>query len=254
MPRLLRSLRSSGDGLAMRLILVDNASIDGAEQWEGRFPQMTLLHNAGRLGYAANLNRIVLSAAARYVLLMNTDMLFDPQERCLRKMVEFMDAHPRCGLAGCRIYHRDGSYAYPARRFQTVRIILARRCGLGGLMPGVLPQYLYQERSIDAAWPCDWLSGCFLVARRTALEEVGLFDTRFVKYFEDCDMGLRMARAGWQTMFNGATYCYHLERRGSKNLLSADAWRHARSYLCWLRKWGFSPEAPVVPDAVRRAA
>ena len=65
-----------------------------------------------------------------------------------------------------------------------------------------------------------------------------------------------MARAGWQTMFNGQTYYYHLESRASKRLLSLDAWRHARSYFRWLRKWGLSPSAePIaVPPSRRRAA
>ena len=46
-----------------------------------------MLHNARRLSYAANLNRILDASAARYVLLMNTDMYFDPREQCLRRMV-----------------------------------------------------------------------------------------------------------------------------------------------------------------------
>ena len=72
-----------------------------------------------RLPYAANLNRILAASAARYVLLLNTDMFFDPRQQCLARMVRFMDAQPDCGMAGCRLYHADGSDALAARRFQT---------------------------------------------------------------------------------------------------------------------------------------
>jgi N-acetylglucosaminyl-diphospho-decaprenol L-rhamnosyltransferase len=254
MPRLLSSLAASGPRLRTRLLLVDNASEKGTQAWEDYFPDTVVLRNPQRLFYAANLNRIVAAATAPLVLLLNTDMYFEPQQHCLTKMVEFMRRHPECGVAGCRIYHEDGSEGYAARRFQNLRIILSRRLGLGRFLPGTLENYFYQERELDAAWSCDWLSGCFLLLRREALADVGPFDTGFVKYFEDVDLCLRMARAGWTPMYNGRTYCYHLEERASRRLLSAGAWRHARAYVRWLAKWGLSPGRDLPPPRERRRA
>jgi len=241
MPRLLSSLRQSGDGLSMRLILVDNASADGIEPWLGYFSPTTVLRNQRRLGYAANLNRILAASRSPYILLLNTDMYFDPQQQCVAKMVSFMNGRPGCGIAGCRLYHEDGAHAPSARRFQTLSVVLARRFGLGMLLHRTLRDYFYCDQPIGASWECDWLSGCFLMIRRKACEEVGFFDTGFVKYFEDVDMCLRMARAGWRVMYHGGTFCYHLEQRASRSFFSADARTHARSYLRWLRKWGFAP-------------
>jgi N-acetylglucosaminyl-diphospho-decaprenol L-rhamnosyltransferase len=208
-----------------------------------------VLRNSVPTHYAANLNRILAASTARYALLLNTDMFFDPDEACPGRMVEFMDAHPDCGIAGCRIYHADGQDARAARRFQTMSVLLARRFGLSPLMQGTLNHYLYQDHDPRDSFDCDWLSGCFLMLRREAMEQVGLFDESFEKYFEDVDMCLRMARAGWRVMYHGSTSCYHLEQRASRKLLSADGWRHFRSYLHWLRKWGYTPERPE-----RRAA
>ncbi len=255
MPRLLETMARSGEGLGMRLILVDNASTTGVRPWRRYFADTLVLHNDRRLSYAANLNRILDASAARYVLMMNTDMYFDPREQCLRQMVDFMDRQPRCGIAGCRLYHADGSDARPARRFQTLPLIVARRCGLSRVLRGSVDRHFYAEHAPQETWPCDWLSGCFLLARREAIDEVGRFDKKYGKYFEDVDICLRMARAGWQVMYHGATSCWHLESRASKNLLSADAWTHLRAYLRWLRKWGPHP-SPAVPSPVsrRRAA
>lgn len=243
MPRLLQSLQGSASGLSARLLLIDNASTDGAQQWKRFFPDVTVLHNAHRLGYAANLNRILRTSTAPYVLLLNTDVYFDPRQQCLAKMLRFMAEHPQCGVAGCGVYHEDGSYAYPARRFQTLPIILSRRLGLGRMLPGTLRRYLYQERAVDDTFVCDWLSGCFLLVRREAFLDVGYFDENFAKYFEDCDICLRMARHGWSAMYYGGTHCYHLEHRSSRRLFSRDAWTHLRSYAHWLKKWGFVPDA-----------
>jgi N-acetylglucosaminyl-diphospho-decaprenol L-rhamnosyltransferase len=256
MPRLLSSLAASGDGLKMRLLLVDNVSEDGADAYRGYFSETIVQRNEKRLLYGANLNRVIRASTARYLLLLNTDMYFDPTEQCLARMVKFMDEQPECGISGCRLYHADGEFAFPARRFQTIPLIFARRLGLGRWLRKTVDRYFYREKAIDGSWECDWLSGCFLMARREAMNDVGFFDEGFVKYFEDVDMCLRMARAGWKVMYNGGTYGVHLEQRGSKRLFSADARRHLKSYLHWLWKWGFAPElqAASAPAALRKAA
>jgi N-acetylglucosaminyl-diphospho-decaprenol L-rhamnosyltransferase len=238
---LIESLCASGDGLRMRLILVDNDSPDGAEQWARAFAESKILHNTRRATYAVNLNRILAASSARYVLLLNTDMYFTPSQQCLARMVAFLDSHPRCGVVGCRLQHADGSNDYGARRFQTLPLILARRCGLGRLLRRSLDRYFYAENRADDTWQCDWLRGCFLMVRRDAYEQIGGFDEGYRKYFEDVDFCLRMARGGWLVMYHGAVSCCHFEQRASKDLFSADAWTHLRSYFRFLRKWGFRP-------------
>jgi GT2 family glycosyltransferase len=252
---LVSSLAQSGRGVSLRLVLVDNASADGVGEWRNVFRETVVIRNERRLGYAANLNRILAASYARYALLLNTDMYFEPAEQCVAKMVRFMDTHPDCGVSGCGLYHPDGSYGFPARRFQTLGTIAARRLGLGKLLGRTVDSYLYRDQPRDAVFECDWLSGCFLMVRRKALDEVGLLDLQFKKYFEDVDFCLRMARAGWKVMMNGETCCYHLEQRASRNLFSRDAFVHLQSYARWLAKWGLDPARNLAPAArPRRAA
>ncbi|MBS0210602.1 MAG: glycosyltransferase [Planctomycetes bacterium] len=242
---LVESLARSGDGLRMRLVLVDNASADGVDRWRNQFDESIVVRNKSRLGYAPNLNRILAVADARYVLLLNTDMMFEPDEQCLVQMVRFMDEHPQCGLSVCRLFHPTGEYGFPARQYQRLRTIAARRLPGGRRLAGTVHRYLNQHHSQYTEFECDWVSGCFMLLRREAIEQVGHLDTGFAKYFEDVDYCTRIRAAGWQVMFNGATYCYHFEQRASKRLLSRDAWLHLRSYGRWLRKWGLNP--PVAP-------
>ena len=254
LPDLLSTLRSSGNGLRMRLILVDNHSKGGVEDYRQAFADTLIIPNTRRLHYAANLNRVLHVSSAKYILLLNTDMYFDPEEQCLTRVVAFMDSHPDCGIAGCRLYHADGDFAYPARRFQTLSTIVARRLGLGRFFKRTLNNYLYREHAVTDSFPCDWLSGCFLMVRRQAIEQVGGFDVGYGKYFEDVDFCLRVARAGWQVMYHGGAYGYHLEQRASKRLFSLDARVHLRSYLRWLWKWGLAPDHHLAPPARRRMA
>jgi hypothetical protein len=253
MPPLLSSLAASGEGLKLRLILVDNASSDGAEQWRPYFPDTVVLRNDRRLHYAANLNRVLEVVTSPYVLLLNTDMYFDPQQQCVAEMVRFMDSHPDCGLASCRLYRGDGSLIPSGRRFQTLPAILAARIGARRLFRRTLDRYLCAEHDAAQSRTCDWVPGCFLMIRRRALEDVGGLDAQFIKYFEDVDFSLRMGRAGWRVMYHGGTFCYHLEQRASRRIFSADACLHLRSYLRWIRKWGLAPCGLPDKPAMRRA-
>ena len=242
MPPLLSTLAASGPGLRLRLLLVDNASDSGAKKWLKHFPNVQIIRNQQRLNYAENLNRVLEAGDAPFAMLLNTDMFFEPEEQTVARLTNFMRMHPECGLAACRLYHPDGTYGFPARRFQSLRTIAGRRLGLGRLFPTSLRNHLYAEHEHTDAFACDWVSGCLMFVRRAALEDVGLLDESYGKYFEDVDYCLRMQQHGWQVMFTGETYAWHWEQRSSKRLWSKDAWRHVRSYTKFLRKWGFSPQ------------
>lgn len=238
MDPLVDSLAQSAPGLATRLILIDNASREGTAAWEDRFPRVTTLRNASPLGYAPNLNRVLAASTAPFILLLNTDMVFDPREACLAKMVEFMRRRPDCGVSTCGIFRADGSFAHPARGRQTLAVIAARRLGIRWPGSRVLERYLNSDRDPGETFACDWISGCFMLLRRQAIDEIGDFDCRFGKYFEDVDLCRRLRRADWSVMYHGATRCTHFEQRASRRVLSRDGWRHARAYAHWVHKWG----------------
>ncbi len=45
----------------------------------------------------------------------------------------------------------------------------------------------------------DWLAGASLMMRQDVLDRIGLFDEEFFLYFEETELCLRAARAGWPT-------------------------------------------------------
>jgi GT2 family glycosyltransferase len=48
----------------------------------------------------------------------------------------------------------------------------------------------------------DWVSGACMVARRKAIEDVGLMDPRFFLYWEDADWCRRMWQKGWKVIYH----------------------------------------------------
>jgi hypothetical protein len=58
-------------------------------------------------------------------------------------------------------------------------------------------------------WPVDFVSGCGMLLRCAALGKVGLFDERFFMYYEDADLCLRLARAGYRIVADGRARMWH---------------------------------------------
>ena len=115
----------------MRLVLVDNASAEGVEPFRSVAARTRSRPQSRPAAVRRQYEPRSRGLDGAVPAVLNTDMLFDPPAQCLARMVEFMDAQPDCGVSGCRLYHEDGRDAFAARRFQTLPIILARRCGWG---------------------------------------------------------------------------------------------------------------------------
>jgi GT2 family glycosyltransferase len=55
----------------------------------------------------------------------------------------------------------------------------------------------------------DAVNGAFMLIRRRALEEVGLFDDGYWMYMEDLDLCYRFAQAGWVTWYDSGAIVFH---------------------------------------------
>ncbi|WP_243664828.1 glycosyltransferase family 2 protein [Rhodothermus marinus] len=111
----LRSVFRAADGLELEVFVVDNNSVDGSvEMVRAHFPEVHLIANTENVGFSRANNQAIRRARGRYLLLLNPDTIV--QEDTLRAMVDFLDAHPEVGAAGCKILNPDGSFAPESRR------------------------------------------------------------------------------------------------------------------------------------------
>src|SRR5262245_21378376 len=82
------------------VIVVDNGSTDDSiEVLRTRFLQARAILNLENVGFARANNQATEIAQGRYILLLNSDAF--AHEGAIDHLVEFMDAHPEAGAAGC---------------------------------------------------------------------------------------------------------------------------------------------------------
>lgn len=193
----LASARADG---AAELVVVDNGSSDGSPAMvRDHFPEAALVDDAGNVGYGAAANIAVARCAAEHVLLLNADTVV--HAGALDTLRRHLDAHPRVGMAGPLLLNPDGSTQASAFPFPGTLGWLVENepvAPLAGLVPPLRRRLLrFAPPTAPAAVP--WVLGAALAIRRTAFDAVGGFDPSFFMYFEEVDLALRLAAAGWET-------------------------------------------------------
>jgi N-acetylglucosaminyl-diphospho-decaprenol L-rhamnosyltransferase len=142
-----------------------------------------------------------------YVLLLNADTIV--LEHALDALVAFMDGHPKAGIAGSLLLSPEGDIQGSPYRFPGIASELDRGLRLG-LVTKLLSPYIAVPK-LQEPRLVDWVAGASMILRRTMLAQIGLLDEGLYTYFDDPDICLRAARAGWETWFVPQSRVTHLE-------------------------------------------
>lgn len=200
-------------------------------------PGVKVIENARPQRLAANVNAGTEATSGDYVLFANPDAVPDPG--AVGILSAFMDATPRCGIAGPELLWPDGTWQPSRRSFPTVSGTLVRRTPLRRLYPPYERQsshYLLDERPTEPV-QADWLLGAFLLQRRTMLEEIGGWDAGYRHYVEDIDLAYRAMKAGWQRWYVPAAVARHAYAAViDRTFLSRHTLWHLRGMLRFVRK------------------
>jgi len=168
-------------------------------------------------GFCGGNNVVIRAALAsgdppEYVLLLNADTIV--QDGTLEILLDFMERHPRVGIAGGTMIGTDGIPQGSPFRFPCITNEFDRGLGLGIVSKLLAPWWIvFPKPAAPAA--VDWVAGTCMILRRTMLDEIGLLDEGLYTYFDDIDICLRAKRAGWETWYVPESRVIHLEGRST---------------------------------------
>jgi GT2 family glycosyltransferase len=214
----LETLSSKACRYEMEIVVVDNASSDGsADAVEQTFPGVLLLRNTSNTGFAKANNYGIQASSGEYLCLINSDV--EVREDCLTRLIDFLEAHPKVGMAGPHITGGDGNLQRSCRGFPTVWNMFCRAWALDKVWPRwpFVASYSMSFWDHDDTREVQILSGCFWAIRRSALKDVGLLDEAFFMYGEDMDWCKRFWKAGWKLVFVPTAKAIHYGGASSSN-------------------------------------
>ena len=177
--------------------------------WDSWVDLMTVYPNRGFTGGTNAVIRPALQSddPPEYVLLLNSDTIVDGARPGRARLVH--GHHPRAGVAGSMLVAPDGTVESSPFRFPGIATELDRGLRLGFISRLLSPWSAVLPKQ-DGPCRAGWVSGASLILRRTMLEQIGLLDEGLYTYFDDPDICLRAARAGWETWYVPESRVVHL--------------------------------------------
>lgn len=243
----LAGAQETAEAVSMEVLVVDNGSIDySADMVETRFPEARLIRTHRNLGFAGGNNVGYRGSSSRYFLLLNSDTVVP--RGAITRLVRFADRAPRAAFVGPKVLNPDGSLQYSCRRFPNVRAALLRNTPLARFArdSAAVRDYLMADWSHDTPGEVDWLSGCCLLVRREAVEQIGLLDEDYFMYCEDMDWCYRARQAGWSTVyFPGAQIVHEVGKSSDKLPRRMICFHHLSMYKFYRKHYGARAAWPV---------
>jgi GT2 family glycosyltransferase len=189
----------------LRTVVVDNGSTDGtADMVRSRHPFVDLVrsdHNAGVSG-GRNLGVrwVEQHMTVEYVIFLDNDTRMEPDT--VKELVAAAAADERIGLVAPKAFRREGDpvlFSAGGMRFNPYTGVVR------DLASGEIDRGQYDEARDVQACP-----GFAFMVRRAVFHRVGVFDEGFNPYgWEDVDLSLRAARAGFRIVYAPKAVVYH---------------------------------------------
>ena len=206
----LRSLTSKLQGLRLEVIVVDNASTDGAAEMVARaFPRVVLIRNTDNAGFARANNQAARRARGRYLFFLNNDTVIPPG--ALRRLVQYARAHPDIGLLGPRLRDRLGGIQASCRCRPNIAALLHRTIFFRwtGLFRAAYRRYRSRDEVVDQVRSVEVLMGAALLTRRDFFRESGGWDETFTFGGEDIELCTRIGRSRAVVYHPGIEIVHH---------------------------------------------
>lgn len=235
----------------VEVFVIDNASTDDSiellRQRHPSEPRLNVILNSDNLGFSRASNIGLTKARGEFVLLLNPDCIIKPGT--IERMLDVLQQHPEAGAAGCLIRNADGTEQAGCRRnVPTPWRTLVRVLHLDRVFSGH-PRFrnfvLTRTPLPTAPVPVEAISGAFMLARREAVESVGLLDEAYFLHCDDLDWCMRFYAAGWKILFVPNVEVVHYQGACSADRPIFVLWHKHKGMVRFYRKF-FRHQYPLL--------
>jgi N-acetylglucosaminyl-diphospho-decaprenol L-rhamnosyltransferase len=177
--RCLESLKNQTIFEQVQVIIADNASIDGSDNYfEKRIADWAnglFIQNGANIGFAAGSNRAVRRAKGKYLFFLNPDVWLE--NNCIEELYQIAEENQSAAVGPFVMDYDDNTY-------QSFGGVGFDMCGLGvPVKPGGAPRRLF-------------MSNGFVFIRRDTFDDLGGYNEQFFLYGEEADLSWRIWISG----------------------------------------------------------
>lgn len=238
--RCIRSIFKYAKGVRLEVIVVDNSSSDNSVHMvENRFPRVKLIKNKVNKYYAGANNQALKISKGKYFLILNSDTYFI--DNSIKKMVDYMEKNPYVGACEAIEIYEDGRLVQTGSRFSTPLIDFYELSLVGKRIKNkkLVDDFRYKNKNRLDTFEVDIGCDAFLIVRKNILDKIGGYDEKFLLYYTENDLCLRIKNLGYRIMHIGNARVMHRVSASTEKL----GWRKMDLYyndlLTYYKKNGY---------------
>lgn len=219
------------EGFSYEVIIVNNDAEDKKiTTVSDQYDFVKVLDHGINYGFGRACNAGVMAAQGKYICYLNPDIIILNN---LLPLIKKLEEDETIGLIAPRLKNADGTIQRSCYEFPGQKNWLAFNFYFNRLFPrvkwwGNFPM-TYFDGGHDAA--VDWVSGAYMVLRKSVADQVGGFSPEFFMYSEDTDICWKIRDAGYGVLFCGDSEAIHIGGTSSSPKSAWQATEMAKSYL-----------------------
>lgn len=217
----LQSIYRNTKRISFEIFLTDNGSTDGTVQMiKKNFPTVVVTANKTNALFTKAHNQNLRRAKGKYFLVLNEDTYIP--RNALKTIVQYMEAHPKVGLASCRQVDENGKTNITSERFPKPLYEIFEKAFIGRFVmrafrlkkpKKMLEYFRYGGWDRTTTRQVDVIPGSFFLGRRSLLTTVGFFDENLLLYYEEPDYCQRARNLGYLTYHVGSITIVHYKTK-----------------------------------------
>lgn len=184
-------------------IMVDNGSSDSSVDFVRRmFKWVKIVANKENLGFTEGNNIGYENSKGKYVVLLNNDTAVDPM--WVSEMVKVLEKDGKIGACACKVnlFSNRNLFNSAGIELDIYGFALSRGLPSRNNYEKDAGQYDKIEEVFSSY-------GAAMMIRRSAIQEVGLFNPDYKMWFEEIDFCWRLRLAGYKVFYTPKAVVYH---------------------------------------------
>jgi nucleoside-diphosphate-sugar epimerase/GT2 family glycosyltransferase len=237
----LRECVASAQRQADQIIVVDNASVDNSiAALRSAFPAIEVICMERNLGFAAACNVGAQVADCGHILFLNPDCILEAN--AISILLAAVHSSDDVGMVGGLLTDTDGTEQCGGRRaVPTPWRSFVKAFGLSALSnryPRLFSDFVLHKQPLPKhPVEVEAISGACMLARRDALENVGLLDEGYFMHCEDLDWCMRFRQKGWKILFVPDARMVHYKGHCSRSRPIFVEWNKHKGMIRFYRKF-----------------
>lgn len=191
---------------SLEVIVVDNASrINEAEKISAKYPLVKTIRSEQNLGFAGGNNLGIKEASGDYLFFINNDTYLNDFN--ISALIDRLNSSSEIGMVCPKIRFAWENYPIQFAGYTPLSRITLRNKAIG-----------YNELDngqYNKAHPTPYAHGAAMMAKREAIEKVGVMPECYFLYYEELDWSMMFRRAGFQIWYEPACTVFHKESRST---------------------------------------